>query len=191
MSTPRLLVASESVDDAVLVRDLLRAEFQSVEISCTASAAAEDFERIGPQVVLLAFETLEKAKLYCAALNPSPKDRLSAHRTIVLCTRNELREAYTLCRSRSFDDYVLFWPMNHDAPRLLMAVHQALGQRRNVDTEAVTAGDLAAIARSAAGIGAAVEGLTSAGDEAMAHAGRYVAGVESELKTALKDLSID
>jgi hypothetical protein len=88
MNTPRLLVASESVDDAELVRDLLRAEFQSVDISCIAGAAAEDFERVRPQVVLLAFESLEKAKLYWATLDPSPmKDRLFAQRTIVLCGR--------------------------------------------------------------------------------------------------------
>jgi CheY-like chemotaxis protein len=182
MSTPRLLVASESVDDAELVRDLLRAEFQSVEISCTASAAAEDFERIGPQVVLLAFETLEKAKLYCAALNPSAKERLSAHRTIVLCTRNELREAYTLCRSRSFDDYVLFWPMNHDAPRLLMAVHQALLVIGMAEASAVMS---AADGRPSAPLREALEAFLRDSDEEMANAGRSVDAAEAELKRAL------
>jgi CheY-like chemotaxis protein len=192
VSAQRLLVVSDSSDDAELVRELLGVEFESVEASWAEADAIIDFERVRPLVVLLAFKSLQKAQRYCLSLYRSSQvARVSVHRTIVLCTQSELREAYSLCRDGNFDDYVLFWPMNHDAPRLLMAVHHALGQRRSVDTEAVTAGDLAAIARSAAGIGAAVEGLASAGDEAMAHAGRYVAGVETELKTALRDLSTD
>jgi CheY-like chemotaxis protein len=186
MSTPRLLVASESVDDAELVRDLLRAEFQSVEISCAATAGAEDFERVRPQVVLLAFETLEKAKLYCAALDRSPtKDRLSVHRTIALCTRNELREAYALCRARSFDDYVLFWPMNHDAPRLLMAVHQALLFIGMAEAAAVSTNESTAEGRSLTQLQEALEALLRDSDEGMANAGRSVDVADAELKRAL------
>src|SRR3546814_4565376 len=48
--------------------------------------------------------------------------------TIVLCGKSNLQQAYELCREEFFDDYVLFWPLNHDAPRLCMAVHNALRQ---------------------------------------------------------------
>jgi CheY-like chemotaxis protein len=165
MNAPRLLVASESVDDAELVRDLLRADYPSVDISCAANTAAEDFERIRPQVILLAFETLEKAKRYCAALDPA-----STHRTIVLCTRNELHDAYALCRARSFDDYVLFWPMNHDAPRLLMAVHHALLFIGLADASAAAA---------------AADALLRDGEEGMAQAGHSVERADAEIKKAL------
>jgi CheY-like chemotaxis protein len=48
------------------------------------------------------------------------------HRTLLLCGKDEVRRAYQFCRKDYFDDYILFWPMAHDAPRLAMSVHLAL-----------------------------------------------------------------
>jgi CheY-like chemotaxis protein len=190
LNTRRLLVASDNVTDADLVRGLLREEFESVEVSCVEAAATKDFERARPAVVLLAFESLQRAERYCLTLYRSSEVmRTSNHRMVVLCTRDELREAYKLCRSGNFDDYVLFWPMNHDAPRLLMAVHQALRPAGGPDTRAVTANDLAAEARPLASIEQAVAAFTSAGDEAMAQAGQCVEEVETDFKAALRQLA--
>jgi CheY-like chemotaxis protein len=187
-----LLVAADSSVDAQLVRHLLHGEFESVETSCVESAAVADFERVNPAVVLLAFKSLQKAQGYCLGLYRSSQvARLSTHRTIVLCTQSELREAYAVCRDRTFDDYVLFWPMNHDAPRLLMAVHHAIRSIGSGNREVVTASDLAAAARQAAGIEQEVEALTSAGDAAMAQVGRCVEDVETDLKVALRNLAVE
>lgn len=45
-----------------------------------------------------------------------------AHRTLVLCSKDDVGRAYELCRKGYFDDYVLFWPMVYDAHRLSMSV---------------------------------------------------------------------
>jgi CheY-like chemotaxis protein len=102
----------------------------------------------------------------------------------VLCTRNELREAYALCRARSFDDYVLFWPMNHDAPRLLMAVHQALLFIEIAEAAAVSTDGSTPEGRSSAQPQEALEALLRDGDEGMARAGRSVEAADAELRKA-------
>jgi CheY-like chemotaxis protein len=50
-----------------------------------------------------------------------------SHRTLLLCDKDSVRRAFDLCMQEVFDDYVLFWPMVHDAKRLAMSVHLALG----------------------------------------------------------------
>src|SRR3546814_4356883 len=66
--------------------------------------------------------------------------------TIVLCGKSNLQQAYELCREEFFDDYVLFWPLNHDAPRLCMAVHNALRQLNETPSSAQFAAQVRRIA---------------------------------------------
>src|SRR3546814_5902609 len=83
---------------------------------------AQDIEKYRPQVLVLAFEALADAQhLYLDVFRRSSLIHALAHRTIVLCGKSNLQQAYELCREEFFDDYVLFWPLNHDAPRLCMA----------------------------------------------------------------------
>ena len=130
MSTAaRILVASDAVSDAELVRKLLGNEFEDIVISINAEQALRDFELCRPDVLILGFDTLKNARGYYLGLyRQSTLIHALPHRTIVLCGKNELQRTYELCRSEEFDDYVLFWPMVHDAPRLCMAVHNALRQ---------------------------------------------------------------
>ncbi|GLU35409.1 response regulator [Trinickia caryophylli] len=122
-----ILVATEAVADAELVEKLLRDEFGNVHLSIKPEAAVEDFETHRPSVLVLAFDTLEAAQRYYLGLY-----RLGTivhtvpHRTIVLCNSRDLWNVYELCRKEHFDDYVLFWPVTHDAARIRMAVHQSL-----------------------------------------------------------------
>lgn len=125
----RILVASDSATNATLVKRLLQEEFDDVSLSTEPDRAAPDFEQCRPAVLVLAFDALQKAERYCFGLyRSSAAAPAIAHRTIVLCDKGDLMQTYQLCRKELFDDYVLFWPMNHDAPRLRMAVHQALRQ---------------------------------------------------------------
>lgn len=124
---PVLLVASDSLTDATLVAKMLREEFEKVAISADADQAAQDFERHQPNVLILAFDGLEKAERYylglyrqCQSIHHRP------HRTLILCNKDDLRRVYELCRKEHFDDYMLFWPLTFDTPRLPMAVHHAL-----------------------------------------------------------------
>jgi CheY-like chemotaxis protein len=130
LPTPSLrnvLIASDNTTDATLVQTLLAGAFDHVLISTQEDIAAGDFERVRPRVLLLAFNTLAKAQRYAAGL-PRPIGQVEGqgHRSIILCHKAEVREVSELCMQQAFDDYVLFWPMNHDAPRLRMAVHHAL-----------------------------------------------------------------
>lgn len=58
----RIPVATDSLSDADLVRKLLSEEFDNVSISTDPERSVEDFERRKPEVLVLAFNTLEKAE---------------------------------------------------------------------------------------------------------------------------------
>ena len=153
MSTParttrNILVASDNSTDAALVRSLLAGAFDSVFVCTDEAKALADFERLRPHVLVLAFNALAKAERYCLALyRLSSGIHAQPHRTIILCDKSELREVSDLCLKHSFDDYVLFWPLNHDAPRLRMSVQHALRELALLEYAEPSAADFAAQAR--------------------------------------------
>jgi CheY-like chemotaxis protein len=122
-----ILVVSDNVSDANLVKNLLVPEFNHVFFSINPDLSVEDFEKCAPDVLVLAFNTLEKSERYYLRLyRLSGKIHLQPHRTVILCTKDEVNKAYQACKKQYFDDYALFWPMTNDASRLLMSVHHAL-----------------------------------------------------------------
>ncbi|WP_116138288.1 response regulator [Trinickia diaoshuihuensis] len=142
---PSILVAARSVADADLVAYLLRDEFANVKTSTTPEYAIADFEKRMPCILVLSFDTLEGAQRYYLGLYRLSKViHTVPHRTIVLCDKNELWLAYELCKKQQFDDYVLFWPITNDAPRLRMAVHHAVQLLEPPGTGSVTLGQFAA-----------------------------------------------
>ena len=44
------------------------------------------------------------------------------HRTVILCSKDEVQAVFDLCKKAYFDDYVLYWPHSHDGPRLAMSL---------------------------------------------------------------------
>lgn len=148
MSTPTILVASDNTGDAALVKKLLNNEFENVFTSTDPDKSAADFVRHPPDVLVLAFNTLDKSQHYylrlsrlCTAVHLKP------YRTLILCNKDELQQAYALCRDGIFDDYILFWPMVHDALRLPMSVHLALRELAVLRNGGPTPADFAAQAR--------------------------------------------
>jgi CheY-like chemotaxis protein len=138
-----ILVASDNHADASLIQQMLGSEFLSVHISTDPDKVQEDFARLAPQVLVLAFNRLELAGAYRLALFPLPGLAATpAHRAILLCGRDDVRQAYQLCQRRLFDDYNLFWPMTNDVGRLPMSVHLALRElaasRRELATSSAT-----------------------------------------------------
>lgn len=126
---PRILVATEVVVDAGLVKRLLSEEFEDVTTSTDPDRSVRDFEHCRPDVLILAFNTLEKAERYYLGLyRLSNQVHALPHRTLILCNKDDVRRVYALCKKEYFDDYILFWPMTHDTPRLRMAVHHAMRQ---------------------------------------------------------------
>jgi CheY-like chemotaxis protein len=127
MKDARILVATDVVADADLVKELLGDDFDHVVVSTDPDKAVDDFDSNRPDVLILAFNTLEKAERYYLGLyRLSTLVNAASHRTLILCGRDELQRVYELCRKSYFDDYVLFWPMTSDVQRLPMAVTHAL-----------------------------------------------------------------
>jgi CheY-like chemotaxis protein len=48
-----------------------------------------------------------------------------AAQAVLLCAREEVEQAYELCRMHRVFDYVMFWPVTHDPRRLPLAAHRA------------------------------------------------------------------
>ena len=176
-----ILVATEVVADADLVRKLLSEEFDSIAVSTHPERAVQDFEKHRPAVLVLAFDTLEKAERYYLGLyRLSSQVHALPHRTVILCGKADLPQVYALCRKEHFDDYVLFWPMNQDALRLPMAVHHALRQTAAVES-GPTVGEFAAQARRIAELEALLE-------RSLAQGGARLEVADQSLKQAQKDI---
>jgi len=185
-----ILVATEIVEDAALVKRLLDDEFDNVVVSTDPDRAVEDFEKYRPSVLVLSFNTLEKAERYYLGLY-----RLSSvvhalpHRTVILCNKDDLRRVFALCKKEYFDDYVLFWPMTHDAPRLPMTVHRAIRQVSATHSGEPSAGQFAAEARRTAVLQEALESSLAQGSEGFAVASQSLKQARIDIEAALDGFS--
>lgn len=179
-----IFVAAESVDDATLVRKMLREEFEQVVASTDPQRAPADFDRHRPAVLVLAFESLEKAERhYLGLFRRSTVIHALPHRTVILCNKDDVHRAYALCRKDYFDDYVLFWPLSHDAPRLPMAVHHALRQLDAAAADTPSAREFADPARRLVALHAQLE-------QQAASAGEHIEGADRSLRQARQEIGM-
>lgn len=143
-----ILVASDNKSDADVVQRLLSADYPNAKMTIGADQAAKDFDQYQPEVLVLVFKGLEKSERYYLGLyRQGCSAQLQPHCTIVLCSKDEVRHAYNLCREGIFDDYVLFWPMTIDSFRLSMSVYLALRAQAKFRNDMPTAADFAAQVR--------------------------------------------
>jgi CheY-like chemotaxis protein len=123
VSPARVLVASDNTADANQILRQLKDCFDSVHLSTDPDRAVADFEQHAPAVLVLAFDRLEKAQRYYLGLyRLGPTVQQQEHRTVILCSKDEVQAVFELCRKEYFDDYVLYWPHSHDGPRLAMSI---------------------------------------------------------------------
>lgn len=148
MREAKILVASDNADDARQVQRQLKADFAHVQLSTDADRCLQDFEQHVPDVLVLAFDRLDKAQRYYlglyrlgGALQQHP------HRTVILCSKDEVQAVFDLCKKAYFDDYVLYWPHSHDGPRLAMSVWIACREMGSPRPGVPQAGELHAHAR--------------------------------------------
>ncbi len=147
-SEARILISTDSLTDAEMVKKLLHPEFEDVFISTIPIPDVSDFDRVRPDVLVLAFNELEKSEQYYLGLYRfSQVMQQLPHRTVILCGREEVKRAYELCMKDIFDDYVLFWPMTFDASRLLMSIHNELRELSVIKAKLPTIAEFAAQAR--------------------------------------------
>lgn len=174
-----ILVVAAATMDADLIRRLLSEEFDEVT-TADADQAAEVFDRQPPRVLVLAFRPMERAQGFGLALYR--RSRLihgHPHRVVVLCAAEETLRAYQLCRQECFDDYVVFWPFNHDAPRLRMAVHHALRELDLASPDMPDARAFATQARRVADLERALAGYEEQGRRHLDEADRRLLGAGS------------
>jgi CheY-like chemotaxis protein len=171
----KVLVASDNADDAAQIVKQLQGEQERVRASANAELAVEDFEDFKPDVLVLAFDNIEKAQRYCLGLyRQSQVVSHYPHRTVLLCTKDEVRSAFDLCKKGFFDDYVLYWPLSQDGLRLTMSVW-------NAAREALASGpSVQELLAHAAQLGA-IESLL---DQQLSEGGRHSVSATQTLKQA-------
>jgi CheY-like chemotaxis protein len=126
MSHAKVLVASQNVDDAQQIGRQLAADFANVRLSTDSDCFLRDFEHHRPDVLVLAFDRLDEAQRYYLGLyRLGGEFQLNPHRTVILCSKDEVQAVFALCKQAYFDDYVLYWPHSHDGQRLAMSVWNA------------------------------------------------------------------
>lgn len=189
-TTACILIASDNAADAALVKQLLSGAFDKVYTSTDPDKVVQDYEHRLPQVLVLAFDALAKAERYYLSLyRLSSKIHLQAHRTVILCGKDEVNQAAALCTKRSFDDYVLFWPMNHDAPRLRMSVHHVLRDLSAMEDSGPSVAEFAAQARRLSELEGLLDRQMASGGKHVGAAQRAMNRVEQDIGTALDGLS--
>lgn len=159
-----LIVTDVSADAAQLVR-LLEDEFEQLETSTIESHFVADFERVKPDVVVLAFPSLERAERYSLGLyRHSAIVHALPHRSIVLCDKDNVHRAFELCRKEYFDDYVMYWPLVYDTPRLAMSILIA-GRALQRQRDTAPAREVAAHARSVSRLEAVIDDRIAVGQQ--------------------------
>lgn len=140
-STPvpaRVLVASDQATDADLAARLLQEDFTEIRTSYLADKAVAEFESFSPDVLVMAFDAVDKCDRYYLSLyRKGQLVHSHPHRTIVLCSKDDVRRVFRLCREEFFDDYVLFWPAPYDGHRLNMSVLRAVRELRGFQRQNV------------------------------------------------------
>lgn len=123
----RILVVGDNAVDADQVCSMLRDRYPHVEATTDPMASDAVFDGLKPQLLVLGFKSLEACeRFYLGLYRRSEVIQSLTHRTLLLCDKENVRRAFDLCMQEVFDDYVLFWPLVHDAKRLAMSVHLAL-----------------------------------------------------------------
>jgi CheY-like chemotaxis protein len=144
----RVLVAGDNADDTDQIQRQLKSQFDHLAGSSKPDHAVEDFDNFKPDVLVLAFDSLEKAQGYYLGLyRLGSTAHHHPHRTVLLCNKDDVRTAFELCKKEYFDDYVLYWPHTHDGPRLAMSIWLASREMMAHRSALPSAGDLRVHAR--------------------------------------------
>ena len=170
----KILVASDNAGDAQQIERQLKDDFAHVQLSTDADRCLEDFEQYAPDVLVLAFDRLDKAQRYYLGLyRLGGAQQQHPHRTVILCSKDEVQAVFELCKKAYFDDYVLYWPHSHDGTRLAMSVWIACREMTSVRPEVPQRAELYAHARHVGELDRLiVREVEAAGQQVQAGAGR-------------------
>jgi len=189
-TTAKILIATDVVTDAALVKDMLNEEFIHVFTSTDPERAVADFEQHQPDVLVLALQELEKSERYYLGLyRLSQAVHQHPHRTVILCGKDEVKRVYQLCMKDFFDDYVLFWPMTYDSSRLLMSLHSALRDLASLKSSGPSVAEFAAQARRLAELENTLGQQVAQGGKHIEAASRAMKQAEQKIDASLDGFS--
>lgn len=184
-----IMVATDDQTDATILHNQLKLEFEQIHLALDAEQRVTLFDAHLPDVLVLAFKTLDKSEqFYLELYRQSEKIHLQPHRTVVLCSKHDVLDAYELCRRAVFDDYIMFWPMTHDAPRLRMSVHNALREQQALKRTAPVLGEFAQQARRIAELEELLQQQLREGHRRIASVDQAVNQAEQHIGSALDHL---
>jgi CheY-like chemotaxis protein len=122
----QILIVSDDAEEVRVVRELLQRDFSNLMSADSEEAGLHLFQEKLPAVLILVFQEMVKSeRFYLMLYRQCETIREIPHQTLLLCKSNESEAAFSLCRNKTFDDYLINRPM-HDPYRLRLAVHQAL-----------------------------------------------------------------
>lgn len=182
----RLMIACGVAARAEPVLKALQGEADQLLVSPDWESLAADFDTFGPDVLLYAFESLDRSQDAQRQLYRLARSVLvQPHRTLVLCAEEEVAAAFELCRQGHFDDFVPWGTAERDARRLVMSVRAATQKLALLTPTRPTLGELRGHFRHLGDIehllGRLIEAATN-GDEALA---AQLSAVKAPLEAAL------
>jgi len=189
-ATARVLVASDEAKEARQLVDLLRNHFDYVGHSTNPDVAAAEFEEQAPDIIVMAFKSLEHAERYYLGLHRFGQSIYRRpHRTILLCRKEDAAAAFELCKKRYFDDYVLYWPNPQDGLRIPMSVWIAAREIQSLQHEGPTRPELRAHVRQLADLGRDLTTGFAEGEKQTAAADASLLDLERKLSRANDEFS--
>ncbi|MCQ4347461.1 response regulator [Pseudomonas stutzeri] len=189
--TATIMVATDDKADATIVHNQLQDEFEHLAMALDEDTRIALFDETLPDVVVLAFKSLKHSEqFYLELYRQSGKIHHQPHRTVVLCSKQNVHDAYELCRRELFDDYIMFWPMTHDAPRLRMSVHNALREQRALRRTAPELAEFARQARRIAELEELLQEHLAEGNRRIASLGQAVSQAEQDIGGAFDHLHV-
>jgi CheY-like chemotaxis protein len=187
---PRILISAESAEDAEQILRQVKDEFQRASISIDPDRAAADFEEARPDVLVIAFNSLEKAQRYYLGLyRMSRSVHAHPHHTVLLCDKSEVPAAYDLCKKHYFDDYVLYWPHAYDGRRLSMSIWIACRELTARAAQGPPRAELLAHARHLGELEKTFDREFESGEQQIVAANDSLQQVEREIGGALEEFS--
>lgn len=125
-SDKKILIVSDSDEELENIHDLLVKDFNDLLETDVETEGLDLFGKYHPSLLILAFNTVEKAEHFYLSLYRNNKNIYETpHQTLLLCKNNESQKAYELCKTGTFDDYVADRPL-YDPFRMRLCVVQAL-----------------------------------------------------------------
>ena len=187
---PRILVSSDSAEDGQHVVRLLKDDFANVQLSSQSQRAVADFEACLPDVLVLAFDKLENAQRYYLGLYRHGRSvHAHPHRTVLLCSKDEVQAAFELCKKDYFDDYVLHWPHAHDGRRLSMSVWIACREQATKERAGPPRSELLAHARHLGDLERTLDRELAGGEKHVTAATDSLLEAERQISGAFDELS--